>query len=192
MARTNYFLILEGLSKKVSEALELACFGARDRKEEKRKALLKLRSDCDKLVCELEDKLFCDFIPPLERDNIAALAHSFLRIVSRAVEHECAVSCRADGSAVSEEERLCIELAKKLSDNTAMLRHIRDPRSMPSLTEFRAALRRASDAHNAYILKINNGTVSRSTALVAFSAARIRLEIARCFDELIEVMLGNI
>ena len=189
MARPNYFFILEGLSKKVCEALALACSCG---KESNRRELLRLRSDCDKMVCELEDSLFCDFIPPLERDNIAALAHSFLRIVSRAVEHECTAAGRAQRSGISEEERLCIELAKRLADNTAKLRHIRNPQTTPSLAEFRALLRKASDAHNSYISKINDGTVPRSCALVAFSAARVRLELAHSFDELVEIMLGNI
>ena len=192
MARPNYFFILEGLSQKVCEAIELACRCEREHRENNRKALLNLRCDCDKMVCELENSLFCDFIPPLERDNIAALAHSFLRIISRAVEHECTAVGKAQGSVSSEEERLCIELAKKLSENTALLKKIRNPQSTPSLTEFRALLRRASDAHNAYISKINEGSIPRTCALVAFSSARLRREIARCFDELVEIMLGNI
>ncbi len=192
MARPNYFLILEGLSKKVAEAVALACRCGREHTENNRKNLLKLRCDCDKMVCELEDNLFCDFIPPLERDNIAALAHSYLRIVARAVEHECIACTRGQGNTVSEEEKLCIELAGKLSQNTEMLRRIKDPHTTPSLAEFRALVRKASDAHNTYIARIGDGSVPRSSAHRAFSAARMRLEISRSFDELVEVMLGNI
>ena len=192
MARPNYYQILEGLSKKVAEAVSLACRCGREYTENNRKDLLKLRGDCDKMLCELEDDLFCDFIPPIQRDNVAALAHSFCRIVNRAVEHECTASARGQASVPSEEEKLCIELSKKLSADTAMLRRIRDPQTTPSLAEFRSLLRKASDAHNGYIGKINSGSLPRSCALRAFSAARLRLEISRSFDELVEVMLGNI
>ena len=192
MARPNYFQMLEEISKKTAEAVELSCLSQKGEDEKTKKRLLCIRAECDKMVCELENRLFCDFIPPIQRDNIAALAHSFLRIVSKALEHECTVITKVQGSAYNEEERLSIVLAQKLSDNTALLRHIRDPQTTPSLAEFRAELRRASDAHNEYISKINNGAIPRACALRAFSAARMRREISRCFDELVEVMLGNI
>ena len=73
-----------------------------------------------------------------------------------------------------------------------MLRQIRNPEKMPSLAEFRATLREAGEAHGAYLSRISAGVVPRSCAMRAFSAARLRFEISRCFDVLVEVMLGTI
>ncbi len=207
MTRPNYFDILEELSKNACEAVSIACgyplgaCGQNDRKCEKKadcnkkgdkERLCSLRCECDRIICSIEDNLFSDFIPPLQRDNIASLAHGFWRIISRASEHYNTATVRQSAGVQNEEERLCVVLTEKLSQNTAMLRQIRNPEKTPSLTEFRATLRQAGEAHNAYLSKIGSGAVPRSCAMRAFSAARLRFEISRCFDGLIEVMLGNI
>lgn len=210
MTRPNYFDVLDVLSKNACEAVGIACgypygtCGQNDRKCDKKSDCNKkgnkerlsfLRCECDRTICSIEDALFSDFIPPLQRDNIASLAHGFARIINRASEHyNAAVSSpyKQGGVQENEEERLCVILAEKLSQNTSMLRQIRNPEKMPSLTEFRATLRQAGEAHNAYLSKIGTGTVPRSCAMRAFSTARLRFEISRCFDGLIEVMLGNI
>ena len=196
MARPNYFDILEELSKNACEAVSIACGypTACDTKKGKgdKELLCELRGRCDKMICSLEGNLFSDFIPPLERDNIASLAHGFWRIINRAAEHCNTASQRQAGGVQNDEERLCVVLCEKLSENTAMLRQIRRPEKTPSLTEFRATLREAGEAHGAYLSRISAGVVPRSCAMRAFSAARLRFEISRCFDVLVEVMLGNI
>ena len=202
MARPNYFDILEELSKNACEAVSIACaypLSARDDKrreckgkKQDKEILCELRGRCDKMICSLEGNLFSDFIPPLERDNIASLAHGFFRIINRAAEHCSTVQERQGNAVQNDEERLCVVLCEKLSENTAMLRQIRSPEKTPSLTEFRATLREAGEAHGAYLSRISAGVVPRAYAMRAFSAARLRFEISRCFDVLVEVMLGNI
>ena len=200
MARPNYFDILEELSKNACEAVSIACGQQHPEsrkvncKKEKggKESLCELRARCDKMICSLEGDLFADFIPPLQRDNIASLAHGFWRIISRAVEHYTTASARQSVSEANDEERLCVLLCEKLSENTAMLRKIKNPETTPSLTEFRKILREAGEGHSAYLSRIGAGTVPRSCAMRAFSSARLRFEISRCFDCLIEVMLGNI
>ena len=208
MTRPNYFLMLEELSKSACEAVSIACAhplsgeksgasashgtGKTKSKEKDKERLCEIRQRGDKMICGLEDSLFSDFIPPLQRDNIAALAHGFWRIISRASDHFNTSPCRQNGGVQNDEERLCVVLCEKLMQNTAMLREIRNPEKTPSLTEFRATLRRAGEAHSAYLSQISAGVVPRSCALRAFSTARLRVEISRCFDGLIEVMLGNI
>ena len=201
MARPNYFDILEELSKNACEAVSIACaypLGCEEKRKEckgkkqDKELLCSLRGKCDKMICSLESNLFSDFIPPLERDNIASLAHGFFRIINRAAEHCSTAEQRQSGGVQNDEERLCVVLCEKLSENTRMLRQIRNPEKMPSLAEFRATLREAGEAHGAYLSRISAGVVPRSCAMRAFSAARLRFEISRCFDVLVEVMLGNI
>ena len=145
------------------------------------------------MICSLENSLFSDFIPPLQRDNIASLAHGCWRIISRASEHYSALESSSRGANYeNEEEGHCAVLAEKLCENVAMLRHIRNPEKTPSLAEFRMMLRDAGEAHNAYISRINSGAIPKTCVIRASSAARLRFEISRCFDCLIEVMLGNI
>ena len=62
MARPNYFQMLEEISKKTVEAVELSCLSQKGEGEKTKKRLLCIRAECDKMVCELENRLFCDFI----------------------------------------------------------------------------------------------------------------------------------
>ena len=193
MIRPNYFEILEGLSKIASEAVQIACSerskDSRPLRDTPRAHLCELREECDRMICTLEDALFHDFVPPLQRDNIASLSHGFWRVVSRATEHYC--TARTVGHE-NEEEQLCIVLSQKLAESTAMLRHIKSPEKTPSLTEFRTLLRRAGEAHNAYVARINSGRLPHSCEIRALSCARLRYDISQSFDGLVEVMLGNI
>ena len=196
MTRPNYFDILEELSKNACEAVSVACgyptavCGEKGRQCEKKTEnacnksqkpgkdrLCEIRQRSDKMICELEDSLFSDFIPPLQRDNIASLAHGFWRIISRASEHYNTTLNRQGTAAQNEEERLCVVLCEKLLENTVMLRQIRNPEKTPSLTEFRATLRQAGEAHNTYLSRIGSGAVPRSCAMRAFSTARLRFEM---------------
>ena len=190
MIRPNYFEILEGLSKIASEAVGIACGGYKKGKGRgERERLCELREECDDMICSLEGALFHDFVPPLQRDNIASLSHGFWRVVSRAAEHYCVTH---GTSHENEEEGLCIVLSEKLAESTAMLRHIKSPEKTPSLTEFRKLMREAGEAHNAYIARINSGRLPHSCEIRALSCARLRYDISRSFDGLVEVMLGNI
>ena len=104
MIRPNYFDILEGLSKIASEAVGIACGGhQKSNVRGARERLCELREECDTLICALEDALFHDFVPPLQRDNIASLSHGFWRVISRASEHYCLTY---GTSHENEEERL--------------------------------------------------------------------------------------
>ena len=88
MVKYNYFENLEQISSLAEAAVKLACGGGARTEE---KSISELRKSCDRLICELEDALFSDFLPPLERDNIAACAHSLSRVVDQASELFCVV-----------------------------------------------------------------------------------------------------
>ena len=70
----------------------------------------------DARICELEDKLFTDFLPPLERGGIAALAHSLRRVIS--VSSDIYTLTRTSKTTGTSKERtLCVLLAYSLQSN---------------------------------------------------------------------------
>lgn len=188
MKKTNYFEVLERLAKNALCAVKISCG---KESQTSREEMTKIRLECDREVCALENALFEDFITPIERDNIAGLAHSLWRVSDKAIELYVTYSQRPKGI-VNGEEELCITLAEKIFEATSMLSSIRSPEKTPRFCDFREILHKAFEAHNEYLSLINNGTLPRSCARRAFSVARVRAELSRCFDELVEVMLGSI
>ena len=83
-------------------------------------------------------------------------------------------------------------LAEKIKEDTHILRTLKKPGELPDIQEFRFQASSALEAHNAELSKINSGAVSTSQAHVIMSAGRIRIELCRCFDELLEIMFNNI
>ena len=187
MPKFNYFEVLEKMAEYALEAVEYACIDKRAGKP-----LSELRADCDKTLFSLEESLFEEFLPPLERDNIAAYAHCLSRVVDAATEH-IAICCL--GGAMrknTEEEKICYELAQKIKEDTYILRTLKKPGELPDIREFRSRMRLALKAHNEELSRINSGARPRSLTHIVMSAGRIRLELSRCFDELLEIMLNNI
>lgn len=190
MVKLDYFGMLEELAAICANTVRLVC---NDRVEQN--ALLALRSDADRRIFALEDALFCEFIPPLERDNIAAYAHCLSRVVDKAVEYNsqiCVIRRFCPTYPKNDEAKICVELAEKLLRNTSLLRSIKCSEITPEISEFREALRRGRDAHNALLSKLASGCLPKSCGQMIIVTARLRFELSRCFDELVEIMLNNI
>ena len=186
MAKFDYYAALEAFATDLHRALQLACtMHAKEQKD----ALRSLRIECDKRLCSMENILFCDFLPPLERDNIAAYAHCMLHTLEETIEH-AALERGALGQTA--EEACCIRMASELKSCTAMLRRIRTPGELPDVRLFRNLLQQAREAHASDIARVGHGTLPKSASRIILSTGRLRLELSRCFDELIEVMLHNI
>ena len=156
------------------------------------KAISELRKSCDKRICELEDALFSDFLPPLERDNIAACAHALSRVVDQAIELIGNTEGRSAGCKANEEGAVCVRLSRELQASIALLRRIRKPDEIPDIQGYRALLREGRDAHNTMLRKLHTGMLPRSAAQGIILTGRLRAELSHSFDELVEVMLGNI
>ena len=186
MPKFNYFEVLEQLAEYALEAVASACMD-----KASKKPLSQIRADCNNTLFSLEESLFEDFLPPLERDNIAAYAHCLSRVVDAAAEH-IALSCLGGIRRKTPEEKLCYELAEKIKEDTHILRTLKKPGELPDIQEFRFQASSALEAHNAELSKINSGAVSKSQAHIIMSAGRIRIELCRCFDELLEIMFNNI
>lgn len=189
MVKHNYFDDLEGLSEIALSAVSLAC--SPDKKTSRRD-LSSLRRECDGIVCRIEDALFSDFLPPLERDGIAAIAHGLSRIVDRASELLSAPSAAPQFMQRNEEAAICVRLAEELKNGIYLLRRIKKPSEAPDLCGYRRLLSEGRAAHKRILCSVRSGSVSKCHAEAIILTARLRTELSAVFDELVEIMLNNI
>ena len=187
MVKFNYFEALEVLADLATMAVGSACTD-----KSPKMPLSDIRYNCDKTLYSLEESLFEEFLPPLERDNIAAYAHCLSRVVDSAAEHIAICCLNGTSKRKTEEEKICCELAQKIKDNTFILRNLKKSCEMPSIEDFREQARLAFEAHANDLAMIRSGAIPKSLAQNVISAGRIRIELSRCFDELLEIMLNNI
>lgn len=193
MAKFRYFESLEELSDSAVRAVRISC-KSKGCTEKDKNELSSIRLSADKCVCELEDALFADFLPPLERDGIAACAHCLSRVIDRASDLAAStvrlpLSYSGKGD---EEQRICIKLSEQLHEDIALLKKIRKPSEMPSHRAFRALLAKGRAAHFDAMSKISTGSLPRGFANSVILCAKLRTELARSYDELVEIMLNNI
>lgn len=192
MLRPDYFRLIEELSALVHSAVSAAC---RDTEGVTRQGLSNMRYESDKKICALEESLFVDFIPPLERESIASYAHCLSRTIDRAIDYHIDISMLGgfhQKYGDNDEANVCIELSEKLCHATAMLRKINKSGKMPDVTDFRETLHKGREAHNRCLSHIAAGSLPRSYGHAVLSAARLRRELSLCFDKLVEMMLDNI
>lgn len=192
MPKINYFETLDRLAELASSAVAVAvntCTSPTLCSQ-----ISPMREECDKLVLKLEDSLFSDFLPPLERNNIAACAHFLSRVIeySRELAVSAEESCIISSKKWNKDGEICVELAEALKAHTAMLSEIRKPSKTPELKEFRKLLSDGHKAHVAMLKKLRSGSLPRSYFRPIILTARLRSELSRAFDELVEIMLNNI
>ncbi len=186
MVKYNYFEDLERLGALSLSAVSLACGCETEEK------LPELRVECDRLVCKTEDALFSDFIPPLERDSIAAAAHCLSRVIDTAGDILSDSRTSAAFMKKSSEAQVCIQLATELKGVILMLRHIRKPSEMPDLQGYRRLLSEGRQAHRDMLSRVRSGSIPRSSAEAIILTGRLRSELSAAFDEIVEIMLNNI
>ncbi len=185
MGKYHYFETLEQLSELSERAVTFSCT---EKEEGGKKEFSSLRLSCDRLLCELEDALFSDFLPPLERDSIAACAHSLSRVIDQAWE----LSAHHMPPNSNEEGLVCVRLAEHLTRSVQMLRRLNKPDELPDSQSYRRLLCEGRAAHRSMLEKLRRGTVPRSAAGAIIQTGRLRTELSRAFDEMVEVMLNNI
>ncbi len=187
MPKFNYFEALEELAEYAAMAVGCACVD-----KAPKKPLCDIRRSCDQTLFSLEESLFEEFLPPLERDNIAAYAHCLSRVVDSAAEHIALCCLNGTSKRKTEEEKICYDLALAIKENTYILRTLKKSSELPNIEDFRAQTRLAFEAHSKDLALIRSGSSPKSLAHNVISAGRIRIELSRCFDELLEIMLNNI
>ncbi len=186
MVKYNYFEELEKLSVLSLTAVSIACGDKSD------ESLSDIRIECDRLVCKTEDALFSDFLPPLERDNIAAAAHCLSRVVDKAGDIISDTKATKALMKSNDEGLICIRLAEELKSVVFMLKSIKKPSEMPDLQGFRRLLCDGRAAHKQMLLKVRTGSLPRSAAETVILTGKLRTELSSAFDEIVEIMLNNI
>ena len=190
MPKLNYFDSLERLALFSSRAVFIACSpqGYTSRSE-----LVDMRHSADVIICELEKALFSDFMPPLERHNIAACAHSLERILEKSSE---ILNYHSSKSFFTEEKNkeaeICIRLSASIEKNIFRLRKIKRPEELPDFAGFRDLLTEARSSHNDLERKLSTGAFPPSSHRTLDLYGRLRSELSHCFDDIVEIMLNNI
>ena len=186
MSKYNYFQALTFLSEVAAKAIEIGCSDCPHPKSDTPSAL---RRSCDRTVCELEDALFSDFLPPMERETLAACAHCLSRVVNEATE---LIPLSARQRQSNQEGKVCIRLGTLLKDTVSMLETIRKPKTLPDTKDFRALLTEARLSHEQMLCDLRAGALPRSMATVIIQTGRLRTTLSEAFDCVVEVMLENI
>jgi len=181
-----YFENLEKLSSLSCSAVSLACSG------NSKGDFSNIRMSCDRLVCETEDALFSDFLPPLERDSIAAAAHSLSRITDRAGELLSDSGIEPSLMRYNEEAKICAKLSEELDRHIRILRKIRRPDEMPNIQGFRKLLCEGREAHKSMLKRLRCASLPKNYAECIILTGRLRTELSVAFDLLVEIMLNNI
>ena len=190
MPKLNYFDSLEQMSRLTSRAVFIACSAP---KSDSHSELVSLRHSADETVCELEKALFADFMPPLERNGIAACAHSLERIMEKCAEIlNYQSSKNYFGEKKNEEAELCIRLARSIEENIFRLRRIKKPEELPDFIGFRRLLSEARNAHSNLQQRVNSGLYPKGAQQSLNLMGRLRCELSHCFDDIVEIMLNNI
>ncbi len=188
MKKNNYFDILEILASNSMDAVKLA-ISQKDGTAAGR--ICDLQKDAYSVITSLERLLFEDYLPPLERDGIAAYSHALLRVID-AANDRAALSRPNPHRLPTDEENLCLELASQIKENTSILRKLKKPEEIPDIRRFRELLHKCRVFHSKELESVASGKTPRSLAESILSTGRLRLELSRCFDKLLEIMLNNI
>ncbi len=165
MKRYDYFEGLSRLCEYAMQAVTLCCAWPCDRRA--------LDGWLDKAEHELflcEQALFFDFLPPLDRESIAACAHALRRVTYVAVL--CAPA-RHSPAPHKEEARLYPQLAERLRDTVSLLQTVRRPEVLPDREGFAHAL-------------------SRLRPYASSPLSPLCLALSHAFDTVVESMLTNI
>ena len=190
MSRYNYFDSLERLSVLSARAVFLSCSSARASAQIE---LASIRQDAGRILCELERELFSDFMPPLERADISAVAHALCRIIERCAD---ILGYKSGKNSIyerkSKEAELCIRLSRLVEDTVSRLRRVKRPDELPDLVGFRRLLCEAQSAHERLQRKLCSGAYPRSALHSLCLICALRRELSHTFDILVEVMLENV
>jgi hypothetical protein len=187
LVKCNYFENLEKLSSLSLSAVTIACEEGNGRQDIK-----DIRKECDRLVCDTEDALFSDFLPPLERESIAAIAHCLSRVTDRSAELISEPSATPYFMKANSEAAVCVRLACELHRGILMLKRIKKPSECPDLCGYRELLSEGRRAHRQMLCAVRSGTVPRRHAEAIILTGRLRSELSTAFDGLVEIMLNNI
>ncbi len=171
MPKFNYFDALEQLSKLCTKAVSLCCHASMSSTPTELFATLQIATN---EICNIEKNLFSDFMPPLERNSIAACAHSLYRVIVCCTDIS-KKSIRSSNRSFPKVD-IYISLAKAIENEIFRIRKIKRSEEIPGIWEFRNMLDK----------------LSNDTKAIDLSQERLKNELSLCYDSIIEVMLINI
>lgn len=183
MQKINYFEILEEISLLCTRSVYLTSGNTRSSLQKSLLECKELQKQCIQKISTLEDFLFTDFLPPLERRSIAEAAHGMGRVIEYSNQTIFQKLQRSGYDKRAKESDVCIKLAEILEESVGMLKKIKKPNQTPKSKEFREILLNSRNTSKSYQKKQSPSSLCQ---------AELREELSNCFDRIIEIMLCNI
>ena len=183
MQKINYFELLEEISILCTRAVFLATGNSRSVLQKSILECQTLQEQSLQKICAIEDFLFTDFLPPLERRSIAEAAHGMGKIIECSYQIIFQKLQRSGYDKRVKEQETCLTLAKLLEESVILLKKIKKPNQTPKTKEFREILFSARKASKC---------VQKRQSPSALYMNELREELSDCFDKIIEIMLCNI
>lgn len=183
MQKNNYFDSLEELAVLCTRSVFLASSSTRPAIHRASLEMQELQSHALELLCSVEETLFFDFLPPLERQSIAEIAHSLCRIIEASARLLHQKSAKPSAEKRIKGAEVCSALSSIIEDSVKMLKRIKKPSTIPELRKFRELLlssRRLSR------------TAQKKQSFGLSLVCELREELSDCFDKIVEAMLRNI
>ena len=175
MLKYDYHSSIRTLSEKSADCVICACRG-------RPQAVLSLRDECQRILCELEGALFSEFLPPLDRSGLAAYAHTLCALADSAIIYSKLASTGYAQLSQRRFESATLSLCEILKESAAMLGGIKKSSEIPRLEEFRKLKSSALD-----------GARERSQApLLISSRENMLFALSDAFDSLVELILKSI
>ena len=192
MAKEDYFDLIEELSAVVLELVGAACSDISSARGQRKPT--ELKSDFDRLMCTVEKRLFSDFIPPMQREDIARAAHALSRVEERAYfvassSRERSAILRYGGEGI---RNICVSLANRLHETALAMRRLRSPSCIPALEEYRLELCKGRELISELILHVKRGALPKYILDGVEAIRDLLYAFSDCFDSFIEIMLNNI
>lgn len=183
MQKINYFELLEEIALLSTRAVFLTSSGTRQSLQRALTECQELQNQCIEKVLSLEECLFTDFLPPLERRSIAEAAHGMAKIIDYSYRAVFQRLQRSGYDKRAKESNVCLKLAEILEESVKMLKKIKKPNHYPKAKEFREIL--LAERKKSRVTQ-----KKQSPSLLCMSL--LREELSDCFDKIIEIMLCNI
>lgn len=183
MQKTNYFDLLEELSLLCTRSVFLVSSSSRSALHKAFSEISEIQILALEKLHELETALFTDFLPPLERQSIAEIAHKLCHVIEQSARFIYQKSLKASTERKTKDTDVCSELAQIIEESIKMLKRIKKPNQTPDIKKFRELLLRSRKASRTFQKRQPYGLLT---------VCELREELSDCFDKIIEMMLCNI
>ena len=183
MQKINYFELLEEISVLCTRAVFLASGNTRSLLQKSIVECRELQEQAIEKISAVENFLFTDFLPPLERRSIAEAAHGMGRIIECSHQIIFQKLQRSGYDKRIKEQEIYIKLAQILEESVGLLKKIKKPNQTPKTKEFREIL---------FSLRNSSRSTQKRQSPSSLCMNELREELSDCFDKIIEIMLCNI